>query len=130
MCLQTLTLPALNGIPMRSNATDAQFVPDFFVRAHPPPTPRERHPTPPHHPTWLQGHAGRCSGNCKMSMNLFWDGMEGEFAYMPNGELSMQWFAFWSNATGRRLGANAARMPAQPPERTGRAADTPRGRGC
>lgn len=90
VCLQNMALPTLDGIPMRSNVTDAMFVPDFF------------------------GHAGKCGGNCKMDMLQYWDGMVDkvtgtkEYAYMPNGNSrSMQWFAFWSNFTSKRLGLYA-----------------------
>jgi hypothetical protein len=90
VCLQNLALPTLEGIPMRSEETDAMFVPDFF------------------------GHSGKCSGNCKMDMLQYWDGMVDqstgtkEYAYMPNGNSrSMQWFAFYSNTTSKRLGLYA-----------------------
>eukprot|EP01051_Picozoa_sp_SAG22_P011911 SAG22_NODE_1187_length_5217_cov_5.282532_4_plen_570_part_00 len=91
VCLQNLALPTLDGILLRSNATDAMFVPDFF------------------------GHAGpKCGGNCKMDMLQYWDGMidhetgTKEYAYMPNGNSrSMQWFAFYSNHTTKRLGLYA-----------------------
>jgi hypothetical protein len=33
VCLQSMVLPTLDGIPMRSNETDAMFVPDFFGHA-------------------------------------------------------------------------------------------------
>lgn len=91
MCLQTFVLPTLNGIPMRSNETDQMFTPDFF------------------------GHVGKCGGNCKMDMLRNWDGMidkptgTKEYNYMPNGnDRSMQWFAFYSNFTSKRLGLYAA----------------------
>jgi hypothetical protein len=91
VCLQAFALPTLEGIPMRSDATDAMFVPDFF------------------------GHSGQCSGNCKMDLPQYWDGMVDpatgtkEWSFMPNGnDRSMQWLAFYSNYTGKRLGLYAS----------------------
>ena len=40
----------------------------------------------------MQGHVGKCGGNCKMDMLQNWDGMAREFNYMPNGnDRAMQW---------------------------------------
>jgi hypothetical protein len=90
LCLQSFALPTLGSIPLQTPETEAMFVPYYF------------------------GHAGQCSGNCKMDLLASADGMKSgdgvdEFAFMPNGNSrSMQWFAYWSNRTGRSLGLYAA----------------------
>ena len=91
VCLQTFALPTLERILLRSEATDAMFMPDFF------------------------GHVGECAGQCEMEMQKYWDGMVDhttgvkEYEFMPNGNSrSMQWFAFYSNATSKRLGLYVA----------------------
>ena len=92
VCVQSLSLPTLNEIPMRSKELDTMFVPNFF------------------------GHAGECAGGilCTMSPTKTWDGMgtghqQHELSYMPNGNFrSMQWLAWWSNSSGRSIGLYAA----------------------
>ena len=85
VCLQSFALPTLGSIPLQTAETEAMFVPYYF------------------------GHTGQCSGNCKMNLLQSADGMHNEFAWMPNGNSrAMQWFAYWSNRTGRSLGLYAA----------------------
>lgn len=73
ICVQTLTLPTLNSIPLSDN--DTMFVPDYF------------------------GHAGECAGLCELNLHKTAIINASEFSYMPNGNSrAMQWLAFYGNA--------------------------------